>query len=241
MSSTDDRRHAAPVAGSVVAAERARRLAKLERLRERGIPRYPVRFDRDWTAGDMQAEFAGLAAGEETDITVRIADRAMLIRRHGGLQAVLFVPAYVALVLTFGTVSLLMERDHAEPGMSVGDVLETVFGGLVGLSGPYAYDSRFFGDFIDAALPALGSAGLVVLFALVFRAVTRRTGPTAEDRERASRIVHAYGSDTLAYFALRDDKSYSAASMPKVALLYASVEGFLNLLVVGRYLVSPAR
>ena len=29
--------------------------------------------------------------------------------------------------------------------------------------------------------------------------------------------------------------------MPKVGLLYASVEGFLNVPVVGRYLVPPVR
>jgi lysyl-tRNA synthetase class 2 len=33
----------------------------------------------------------------------------------------------------------------------------------------------------------------------------------------------------------------SAASMPKVGLLYASVEGFLNVPVVGRYLVPTVR
>ena len=42
----------------------------------------------------------------------------------------------------------------------------------------------------------------------MFRAVTQRPGPTPADRERASELVHAYGFDTLAYFALRDDKSY---------------------------------
>lgn len=31
------------------------------------------------------------------------------------------------------------------------------------------------------------------------------------------------------------------AAMPKVGLLYASVEGFLDLPVVGRYLVPPVR
>src|SRR5215217_2731415 len=84
MSSTGDRRKP-PSASSVVAAERARRLTKLDRLRERGLPPYPVRFDRDRTVADARAQFDALAAGEETDVTVRIAGRLMLLRRHGGL------------------------------------------------------------------------------------------------------------------------------------------------------------
>ena len=48
----------------------------------------------------------------------------------------------------------------------------------------------------------------MILSALVFRAVAQRAGPTAADRERARALVRTYGSDTLAHFALRDDKSY---------------------------------
>jgi lysyl-tRNA synthetase class 2 len=102
MSETEERRPA-PAEGSVVAAERARRLAKLERLRERGIPPYPVRFDRDRTAAEVVAEFGGLAAGEESDATVRIAGRAMLIRCHGGLL-------FADVRDQTGTVQLLVSR-----------------------------------------------------------------------------------------------------------------------------------
>jgi lysyl-tRNA synthetase, class II len=103
MSDTEERR-AAPSDGSVVAAERARRLAKLERLRERGVAPYPVRFDRDRTAADVHAEFGGLAAGEEAGDTVRIAGRAMLIRSHGGL-------VFADLRDQTGTIQLLVSRE----------------------------------------------------------------------------------------------------------------------------------
>src|SRR5687768_858607 len=86
MSETEERRPPLPSpADSVVGAERARRLDKLERLRERGVPAYPVRFDRDRTAAQLHAEFGRLAPGEEAGETVCVAGRAMLIRRHGGL------------------------------------------------------------------------------------------------------------------------------------------------------------
>jgi lysyl-tRNA synthetase, class II len=65
--------------------QRARRLAKVEALRARGVNPYPYRFDRDRTLGEMKAEYGHLSAGAETDRRVRICGRIYLIRRHGGL------------------------------------------------------------------------------------------------------------------------------------------------------------
>jgi lysyl-tRNA synthetase, class II len=65
---------------------RAHRLEKLEKLRERGIEPYPVRFDRDSTAAEIRAEFPDLAAGTDTGKVVRIAGRVLGSRRHGGLD-----------------------------------------------------------------------------------------------------------------------------------------------------------
>ncbi|MDX6625494.1 MAG: lysyl-tRNA synthetase, class [Solirubrobacterales bacterium] len=65
---------------------RAHRLEKLERLRERGIEPYPVRFDRDSTAAAIRDEFPDLAAGTDTGKLVRLAGRVMGERRHGGLD-----------------------------------------------------------------------------------------------------------------------------------------------------------
>jgi lysyl-tRNA synthetase class 2 len=66
-------------------AERARRLADVEALRAEGIDPYPVRFDRDRTLGELRAEFGDLAPGTETDESVRVAGRILLIRRQGKL------------------------------------------------------------------------------------------------------------------------------------------------------------
>ncbi len=65
---------------------RAHRLEKLEKLRERGIEPYPVRFDRDSTAAALREEFADLAAGSDTGKVVHLAGRIMAERRHGGLD-----------------------------------------------------------------------------------------------------------------------------------------------------------
>jgi lysyl-tRNA synthetase class 2 len=65
---------------------RAHRLEKLEKLRERGIEPYPVRFDRDATAAALREEFADLAPGTDTGKLVHLAGRVMAERRHGGLD-----------------------------------------------------------------------------------------------------------------------------------------------------------
>ncbi len=65
---------------------RAHRLQKLEKLRERGVEPYPVRFDRDATAAALRDEFGELAAGADTGRVVRLAGRILGERRHGGLD-----------------------------------------------------------------------------------------------------------------------------------------------------------
>ncbi len=65
--------------------ERARRLAQLTELVERGVDPYPGRFDRDRTLSELAAEYGGLGAGDETDDEVAVAGRLRLIRRQGGL------------------------------------------------------------------------------------------------------------------------------------------------------------
>ncbi|HEX5713990.1 MAG TPA: lysine--tRNA ligase, partial [Solirubrobacterales bacterium] len=65
---------------------RAHRLQKLEKLRERGIEPYPVRFDRDTTAAALREEFGAIEAGTDTGRVVQIAGRILAERRHGGLD-----------------------------------------------------------------------------------------------------------------------------------------------------------
>jgi lysyl-tRNA synthetase class 2 len=64
---------------------RALRLAKLAELRERGVAPYPYRFDRDRDLRSLRDEHGGLAAGDETDVRVRVAGRMMLKREQGRL------------------------------------------------------------------------------------------------------------------------------------------------------------
>jgi lysyl-tRNA synthetase len=163
------------------------------------------------------------------------ATAALLVRREAFrapadprslLDVVRFVPAYLGLVLVFGCLSLLAEHDRIAPPLALGGMLETVLGGLVGVEGPYTYEGRLFADVFPAALLALGIAGLVAASVMVFRTVAQRTAPDPAERERARALVRAHGSDTLAYFALRDDKSYFFGRDGRAMIAYTYASGY---------------
>ena len=63
-----------------------RRFAKVEKIRASGSDPYPVRFDRDRTIAELRDEFGDLGPGEETDVSVRVGGRLLLIRRQGKLS-----------------------------------------------------------------------------------------------------------------------------------------------------------
>ena len=81
-SETDD---TPELTGSGLLAEKNRRLARLDDLRNRGIEPYPYRFDRTHTLGEIRAEWGSLEAGTETENRVVIAGRIMLMREQGKL------------------------------------------------------------------------------------------------------------------------------------------------------------
>ena len=137
-----------------------------------------------------------------------------------------FVVLYLAAVVAFGCVSLFVERDHLSPDLTVGGALETTFKGLIGLGGPYTYESDLFNRFFGDALMALGILGLATLLWLVFRPFVVRGGPSDEDRRRARDLVHAWGEDTLAYFSLRGDKRYFFSSDGEAMIAYAYISGY---------------
>ena len=73
------------LSGSGLAAEKAKRLAKLGVLRAEGTEPYPYRFDRSHTLGEVRASHDSLEAGTETDAQVAVAGRMMLKREQGKL------------------------------------------------------------------------------------------------------------------------------------------------------------
>lgn len=72
-------------AGSGLAAERARRTARIAALRDAGVEPYPYRFDRTHTLAEVRERWGDLEAGSETDEQVSVAGRMMLRRDTGKL------------------------------------------------------------------------------------------------------------------------------------------------------------
>jgi lysyl-tRNA synthetase class 2 len=142
-------------------------------------------------------------------------------------RLVRLAPVYLAAVFAFGFVSLTVERDRlGGADLTFAGGLETIVKGLVGVGGPYTYDRRFFRDFFPAALLMLGIVGVVGIAFLLFRPLRARRPHTESDWAHARRIVRTYGSDTLAYFALRDDKSFFFSTDGEALIAYTYLGGF---------------
>ena len=73
------------LSGSGLHAEKGKRLAKIEALRDAGVEAYPYRFDRSATLAELRSAHGDLAAGTETEVHVAVAGRMMLKRDTGKL------------------------------------------------------------------------------------------------------------------------------------------------------------
>lgn len=142
------------------------------------------------------------------------------------LRLLRYIPLYLIAVYAFGVFALWLERNRLDPDWTLVRSVNTVTLGLVGLDGAYHYESRAFDRFFPAVLLALGVVGLIGLVVLLFRPFVGRHPHTAEDWRVARRIVGAHGSDTLAFFALRDDKSFFFSSDGEAMLAYTYIGGY---------------
>ena len=91
---------------------------------------------------------------------------------------------------------------------------------------PTPITDRFFRDFFPKALLLLGIVGVVGVAYLLFRPLRARAPHTETRLGPRPRLVRGYGSDTLAYFALRDDKSFFFCSDGEVLIAYTYLGGF---------------
>ncbi|MEP6851247.1 MAG: lysine--tRNA ligase [bacterium] len=141
-------------------------------------------------------------------------------------RLVRLIPIYIAAVLAFGFVSLFAERDHLGSRLTFFGGLETIVKGLVGVGGPYHYQREFFRVYFPRGLLLLGIAGVVGAAFLLFRPLRSRQPHSEHDWDHARRLIRQYGSDTLAYFALRDDKSFFFGADGEALIAYTYLGGF---------------
>ena len=75
----------ASISGSGLAAERARRMERVDDLRSSGVEPYPYRFDRSDELATIRERHSSIEPGTETDDRVAVAGRVMLARDSGKL------------------------------------------------------------------------------------------------------------------------------------------------------------
>lgn len=135
------------------------------------------------------------------------------------------LPVYLALVLAYGVSALWLDRRRLEPAFTVPRAVHETLVGLIGLDGPFTLHG-FFARFFPLSLIVLGLGGILAALVMLFRPLVARPTHTEVDWERARRLVRAYGTDTLSYFALRPDKSLFFASDGEAMVAYAYLGGY---------------
>ena len=138
-------------------------------------------------------------------------------------QFIRFLPLYFGAVFLYGLSFIFAQRHHVTPAPSLGRSIDAILSGLVGIPGSYDFHSEFVERAFRGSLLAAGLVGLVIGLALLFRPIVARPQQEEGAWEHANRLVHTYGSDTLAYFALRDDKSFFFSADGEAMIAYTYI------------------
>ena len=139
------------------------------------------------------------------------------------LEFLRFVPRYIIIVFVYGYAALFLERHSITPNPTFWKNAETILLGLVGIDGPYHYQRNFFEWAFPSSLLLLGVGGLFAAIILLFRPIVSRSFVTPESLREAIAIVKDHSTDSLDYFALRDDKLFFVSSDHKAFIAYTYV------------------
>jgi lysyl-tRNA synthetase class 2 len=124
-----------------------------------------------------------------------------------------------------GIGSLLVDRDAVRNPLNPPQVLNEVWLGLVGISGPAVFRTARIQGRIETTLLLLG---VMVVVATLMVALRPARGPHHLLPAEADQVRDLLGqncSDSLSYFALRDDKSVVFSPSGKAAVAYRVVAG----------------
>ena len=137
--------------------------------------------------------------------------------------AVGLVVADVAIGLTYIILARGLAADY-----SLGQRVQEVVYGLVGVSGPVRWVPEARGDLFSIFTGALGLFTLVVTVYLFLRPAEPRARLGGADAGRIRELLVRYGDrDSLGYFALRDDKSVIWSPTGKACVCYRVVSGVM--------------
>lgn len=141
------------------------------------------------------------------------------------VQVLRVAPRYLLFVYAYGLLAIWSQRHRLDPPFSWTRSFEAITFGLFGEDGPYTYPGRF-ATWFPATLTVLGVLGLLLLLWLLLRPAVTATGGTTAGRARAEEMVHEWGWDTLAPFALRGDRSWFFSSDGRAMIAYGYLGGY---------------
>ncbi|MCX6426745.1 MAG: phosphatidylglycerol lysyltransferase domain-containing protein [Actinobacteria bacterium] len=105
-------------------------------------------------------------------------------------------------------------------------VMRTVFNGLVGNTGPLRFVSNREQDVFGIAMLGLGILNLIAPILALLQPSPPKSLLSNEDEEKLRGLINNFGErDSIAYFALREDKSVIWSSTGKAAVTYRVVSG----------------
>jgi lysyl-tRNA synthetase class 2 len=138
------------------------------------------------------------------------------------MHAVLFAGAIAA----YSFAALWINRVTADQPYTTGFALRETLRSLAGLSlSGSAHLSGAFGDWFPLSVLLLGLSALAILLAEWLAPWRYRLRQEARERELTRDLVAAWGTDTLAPFVLRSDKSYFFSDDEAAFLAYKVVGG----------------
>ena len=125
-----------------------------------------------------------------------------------------------------GAAAIMTDPDESVTPLTVRSVLTEVWSGMVGVSGPLQFRSVWFDDRISQTLLLLGVSVVGLTLAAALRPADGPHRLTDGEALRLRELVTRHGEqDSLAYFALRDDKSVIFSDNGRAAVAFTVVGG----------------
>lgn len=153
-------------------------------------------------------------------------------------RLVRLAPLLLAFPYAYGLAGIALRRASIGGWPGWAGALEEISKRVLWMSGPLRYTGQF-GRWFPASLTALGTLTALFVLYLAFRPVVLRAVHRLPEDDAAARRLVADDPDTLAYFALRDDKALFFEPRRTAALGYRVVGGVA--LVSGNPVGPPPR
>jgi lysyl-tRNA synthetase, class II len=145
---------------------------------------------------------------------------------HTWRLAIARVAIVAGIIACFGTAALWLNRMVADQSFSLRFALDEIARGALGLNlGGSPHLGGSFGDWFPLALALLTGSGVIWVIAGVIAPWRHRVLQEARERDRVRELVRVHGTDTLAPFVLRRDKSYFFGEGERAVLAYRVVHG----------------